>query len=402
MPRRPTSQPSNDLSKSTAYSRQRFAHPFFLPAEHDQRQPINGFKRMKEWSKAQTGPIPDLQSNGIVQLADIIGADGVHEIEQLGEIRFHTLGDSGVNHATDAEEVAEDMSADYKAGAGALNPAFLFHLGDVVYGPDKDNHYGERFYRPYWHYPGKIIAIPGNHDGEAKSAADQPSLKAFRENFCAPHAALSEQAKGSGIYRETMTLPGVYWMLDAPFVRIIGLYSNFLENPGFLEGNGGKDETQIEWLTKALKSIANQESKALVIATHHPPFSQAGHAGSSDMCDTVDKACQAAGVWPDAFLSGHAHNYQRYTRRIGGKQIAYLVIGTGGISVQRVPEATGQPADASRNATYDAALSSLGYVYVTASEHQLKFEFWRLGNQHADPFDPITIDLSTHVLTRGA
>jgi hypothetical protein len=38
-----------------------------------------------------------------------------------------------------------------------------------------------------------------------------------------------------------MIQPGVYWLLDAPFVRIIGLYSNCLENPGYLEGDGGAD-----------------------------------------------------------------------------------------------------------------------------------------------------------------
>lgn len=195
------------------------------------------------------------------------------EIEQLSEIRFHALGDSGVNHAEEAEQIAEEMAVDYKAGAGALNPAFLFHLGDVIYGPGKEDHYGERFYRPYRHYPGKIIAIPGNHDGETKSAADKPSLTAFQANFCTRTAAVPEQASNSGIYRETMTQPGVYWMLDTPFLRIIGLYSNCLENPGFLEGNGGENHSQLDWLQKTLKSIKDEnDSKSLVIATHHPPL----------------------------------------------------------------------------------------------------------------------------------
>ena len=79
------------------------------------------------------------------------------------------------------------------------------------------------------HYPGKILAIPGNHDGEAKSKVDEPSLQAFRDNFCAKAAKVPLQASGSGIFRETMTQPSVYWLLDAPFVRIIGLYSNRLE-----------------------------------------------------------------------------------------------------------------------------------------------------------------------------
>jgi 3',5'-cyclic AMP phosphodiesterase CpdA len=276
-------------------------------------------------------------------------------------------------------------------------------LGDVIYGPGKQDHYGERFYRPYRHYPGKIIAIPGNHDGEAKSDADKPSLNAFQANFCARTAAVPVQASGSGIYRETMTQPGVYWMLDAPFVQIIGLYSNCLENPGFLEGDGGNDSSQLDWLKKTLRSISSKKSnKALIIATHHPPYSSAGHSGSTEMSQSIDAICSAARVVPDAFLSGHAHNYQRYTRRIGGKQVPYIVIGTGGIATQKVPDATGQPADASHETTYDAAIASYGYLYVTASAKELEFEFWPLTDgHHVQPYDPFTVDLGTHILTRG-
>lgn len=400
MARKPARQPK-DLSTSTSYSRARYAHPFYLPAPPAARQPLNGHRRMTDWSKEQTGPIPPIQGNGIMALADVIGQDGVDEIVKLGEIRFHALGDSGVNHAEEAEKVAEDMASDYKAGAGALNPAFLFHLGDVIYGPNKEEHYGERFYRPYREYSGKIIAIPGNHDGETKSAADKPSLKAFQANFCASKATVPAQAASSGIYRETMTQPGVYWMLDAPFLRIIGLYSNCLENPGFLEGNGGKDTSQLAWLQATLKSISGKNDKALVIATHHPPYSQAGHAGSTDMNQSIDAIFNATGVIPDAFLSGHAHNYQRYTRRISNKQVPYIVIGTGGISPQKVPDATGQPADDSHQTTYDAAIASYGYLYVTASSKELKFEFWALGEGHTQPYDPFTVDLKTNVLSRG-
>jgi hypothetical protein len=253
------------------------------------------------------------------------------------------------------------------------------------------------------HYPGKILAIPGNHDGETKSAADKPSLNAFVANFCAKTATVPDQAAGSGIYRETMTQPGVYWMLDAPFVRIIGLYSNCLENPGFLEGDGGRDTSQLEWLETTLKSIAsNKAKKSLIVASHHPPYSAAGHSGSTEMSQSIDGVCQKTGIWPDAFLSGHAHNYQRYTRRVAGKQIPYLVAGTGGIATQKVPDATGQPADNSHEATYDAAMASYGYLYVTASPKVLKFDFWPLADGgHAQPFDSFSVDLTTHVVSRG-
>jgi len=123
------------------------------------------------------------------------------------------------------------MATDYKAGAGPLNPAFMLHMGDIVYGNDKANHYGERFYSPI-DATRQGSCDPGNHDGEVRAPADSPSLSAYLANFCDKSAKVAPQAAATGIYRETMTQPGAYWQLDAPFVRIIGLYSNLLENPG--------------------------------------------------------------------------------------------------------------------------------------------------------------------------
>ena len=392
-----------DLHKnltSTLYSKRRYAHPFYLPTPHADRQPINGHTRMTDWSKAQLGPIPAVTKNAAMTLDDLIGGDGVKEIEQVGELRFHSLGDSGVGQAQEAETIAEEMATDYKPGAGGLNPAFLFHLGDVIYGPDKGVHYADRFYRPYRHYPGKILAIPGNHDGEEKSPADSPSLKDFEANFCAAKAAVPPQAANSGIYRETVTQPGVYWILDAPFVRIIGLYSNRLENPGFLQGvtKGQSDSSQIDWLNKTLTAISKaNDKKALLIATHHPPFSQSGHSGSSEMNQTIDDACTKAGVTPDLFLSAHAHNYQHYTRRIRGKQVPYVVVGTGGMPPQQVVGATGQPVGGTTDLTYDAAVASYGYLFVTISAKRVTTEFWELGHQHTAAYETVTVDLDTHL-----
>jgi hypothetical protein len=380
----------------------RYAHPHFDPSPVATRAaatPVAG----NAWHKEQLGPIPPPERAEGLKLADIVGEAGVAEIEKIGELRFHSVGDSGVGHAEDAESVADEMAGDFKAGADALNPAFLLHLGDVVYGPDKGDHYGERFYRPYRKYPGKILAIPGNHDGEAKTAADQPSLSAFRANFCAATPAVPAQAAGSGIYRETMNLPGVYWWLDAPFVRIIALYSNRLEDQGFLEGrsDGVVDDRQVTWLQTTLKQIAalqDKDKKALVIATHHPPYSMAGHPSSPEMAQTIDDACKAAKLWPDVFLSGHAHNYQLHVRRVGDSRIPYFVAGTGGMPPQRVSPATGRPTDGTNEVTYEKAVASLGYLFVTASARQLKVEFWEHGDEHTNPFNVVTIDLAAHTL----
>ena len=103
--------------------------------------------------------------------------------------------------------------------------------------------------------------------------------------------------------------------------------------------------------------------------------------------------CRNAGVTPDLVLSAHAHNYQRYTRSIGGKQVPYVVAGTGGMPPQKVAAATGQPVGATADVTYDSAIASYGYLFVSVSDKQLSVEFWEQGSQHTNAFNTITVDL---------
>ena len=63
--------------------------------------------------------------------------------------------------------------------------------------------------------------------------------------------------------------------------------------------------SQINWLNKTLANIAkSKDKKALIIATHHPPYSQSGHSGSHEMNASIDEALAATKLTPDAFLSG--------------------------------------------------------------------------------------------------
>ncbi len=71
----------------------------------------------------------------------------------------------------------------------------------------------------------------------------------------------------------------------------------------------------------------------MIIACHHPPASvDAKHGGGSGLADDIDTAAREAGFWPDAVLSGHAHLYQRYTRKVDGRHIPYIVAGSGGFA----------------------------------------------------------------------
>src|SRR5437764_15353959 len=124
------------------------------------------------------------------------------------------------------------MAKDYDVAHPQTSPACFRHLGDVIYGSGKEPRYRTEFYEPYMHYPGKIIAIPGNHDGEVFAGTDPETLHAFVRNFCRPTPSVP--AVAGTVFRQMVAQPGVYWRLTAPFLDLIGLYSNVAENPGFI------------------------------------------------------------------------------------------------------------------------------------------------------------------------
>jgi predicted phosphodiesterase len=295
------------------------------------------------------------------------------------------------------------MQADFDIAHPANSPAFFFHLGDVIYGPNKDQNYRPEFYEPYVHYPGKIVGIAGNHDGEVFPGTDPVSLRGFLANFCAPSQVVPPIA--GTIFRETMNQPGVYYLLDAPFLQIVALYSNAAENPGFISG-AIPGQAQKTWLLKTLQTIAAQRKagtrKALIFATHHPPFTAGGHAPSTTMLADIDSVCQQAGMMPDLFLSGHAHSYQRYTRELtlAGRslQIPYIVAGTGGINDQAVPAATGQK---TADHIFVKSLKGYGYLLLEVSVTTIRGTMFAVDpNTHArSTFETFAVDLARNTVS---
>jgi len=379
----------------------RFAHPFFTTAPPENRAPVPGMgKQLLTHIQQKLQPIPAAKRTPTMTLADVIGAQGESDVTNSGSISFHAVGDTGKSANSPHGAVAEAMATDFNVGAPASSPAFFFHLGDVIYGPNKDVNYRPEFYEPYVHYPGKIIAIPGNHDGETFPKTDPTTCKAFQANFCAPSQTVPPIA--GTIFRQTMNQPAVYWLLDAPYVQIVGLYSNAAENPGFISGTI-PGQAQKTWLSKALQSISAQRKagarKALVFATHHPPFTAGGHSPSTEMLTDIDGVCQQAGVMPDLFLSGHAHSYQRYTRELtfNGRplQIPHIVAGTGGINDQAVPQATGQKTG---DHTFVKSMKGYGYLLLEASNSNLTSTMFAVDptTKAKTAFDKVNVDLATN------
>jgi len=348
-----------------------------------------------------------------LDLADVLGPDILGPIEAAKRITFHTVGDTGaakVNAFQTAalalaneESVADAMTTDLERG-GPDAPVFFFHLGDVVYYFGEAQYYYDQFYDPFRSYDRPIFAIPGNHDGAVfgtgATEPQVPTLEAFLRNFCAVTPAPSPDA--GALVRSTMTQPGVYFTLDAPFVSIVGLYTNVLEGPGVLSSQQGKypiGDDQLQFLTAELtrlKPLRAAGERAVIVACHHPPVSvDSKHGGSTGLAADIDAACQSAGLWPDAVLSGHAHLYQRFTRAVASREIPFVVAGSGGFSA--TPPTTKIPAGGITVGEYTLVappIVQFGFLTITvdlgAQPPTLTIAFDSRG---LESVDSVTVDL---------
>lgn len=331
-------------------------------------------------------------------------------ITDAGKIVFHTVGDTGGVKGEEAQEaIAHAMEEQIQQAASPEErPSFFYHLGDVVYFNGLRHLYNAQFFDPYKYYPAPIFAVPGNHDGDTVTRKGdepdtEPSLAGFMDNFCAPAAAHIDT------YRETMTQPYVYWTLEAPFVTIVGLYSNV---DGSLDGRGTFE--QQKWFENQMATAP--KDKCLMVAVHHPPYSlDAPHGGSPEILAAIDRAFESTGRYPDAVFSGHVHNYQRFTREVDGRKIPFVVAGNGGYADS--PKAVHQlQLDSNRNPIphkrfkttsdgvfleyYDA--KNPGFLRVTVDQKTLTGEYFIVPFDDAPPaesVDKFVLNWKTHTTT---
>ncbi len=387
-----------------------------------------------EQSRGQAGDLYTLES-----ALGPHGAESVQNIQKAGKIIFHCAGDTGASNEGkygDELRVSDQVTSDCRTSDAANRPAFFYHLGDVVYNFGESKYYYDQFYDPYRNYPAPIFAIPGNHDSfiiPDTPAAETP-LTIFTRNFCATTPTITQEA--ASLHRTAMTQPGVYFALDAPFVRIIGLFSNALEDPGVISSEGGKwpgvPDYQLQFLAAQLQRIKKEKyAGAVLLAMHHPPFCYSpapksggaggNHGGSPNMLRDIDTICKAQGVYPHAVLSGHAHNYQRFTRtlRFGGKDIdvPFIICGDGGHNVNKLVQGKGgQPAqepqfgvavdymESSQPVVQSKSLvlkhyddTNYGYLRITVDKTYLRIGFHQVGQSSLPQsrVDMVTVELAS-------
>jgi hypothetical protein len=368
----------------------------------------------------------------VLQLAAALGRKGdtiVAQIERAEQIVFHSLGDTGSVRGPESQnQVADKMVADYNDRDPEHVPSFLYHLGDVVYSFGESEYYFDQFYEPYRDYPAPIFAIPGNHDGMVSPVAPRMSLQAFYENFCTAGQPPHRTREAGELSRTAQIQPAVYFTLEAPFVRILGLYSNCLEDPGIIPDEGGVypylGKTQLTFLKTGLQRVKGEKFPgAVIVAVHHPPYvakikprgqaaQNAGrHGGSPDMLKDIDSACRQTGVWPHAVLSGHAHNYQRFTRHKDGRETPFVVSGNGGHALKpltrkgepalRVPMDQPSLANGNEKVTFESYdFTDYGYLRIVVNKAQLRIEYHPAsdGEDSKTPDDFVTVDLATRKL----
>jgi hypothetical protein len=349
-----------------------------------------------------------------LDLTQVFGGNSaaVARIQGSGKIVFHSTGDCGSTRGpTTQNEVTDKMVGDFTEAAPSEVPQFALLLGDVVYNFGETEYYYDQFYEPYRNYPAPVLAAAGNHDGMISPLAHATSLAAYLRNFCAdPAAGYVVTPEAGGLSRTAQIQPGVFFTFDAPFVRILILYSNTLEDPGVI-ADPTIGMTQIDYLKAALARVKREKfAGALLFAHHHPPYALGGQHGSSEqMRRQMDAVCAAAGVWPHAVLAGHVHNYQRYTRhRADGTDIPYVNCGNGGHNVQKLQAVNGAALRTpqvfkKKTATDDAVTFesyddvNYGYLRVLATASQLRIEYHPAsdGVGAKTPDDSVTIDLKT-------
>ena len=336
----------------------------------------------------------------------------IKQIEDNKQIVFHALGDCGSTRGPKTQnDVTDKLVSDFNEQDPRQIPKFNLLLGDIVYSFGESQYYYDQFYEPYRNYHAPVFAAAGNHDGMVSPLANAQTLEAYQRNFCAdPAQGFTVTNEAGGLSRTAQIQPGVYFTLDAPFVRILVLYSNTLEDPGVI-CDSDIGTTQLTYLETALKRVKSENyTGALLFAHHHPPYAVGGqHSSSTAMRQQMDKICAAVGVWPHAVLSGHAHSYQRFTRlRSDGTMIPYLICGNGGHNVQRL-QAPPQGSTAWRapqtflpKTPDDDAVTfenyddtDYGYLRLIVDPQQLRIEYHPAADalNSKTPDDYVTIDL---------
>jgi len=373
--------------------------------------PIQSAKFQDPHFPFQELPTPNGPAPFRYNLSKFLDPADLQLIQSAGTLVFHTVGDTGDYRGRQQDFVAALMTEDADQQPANLKPAFFYHLGDVVYFAGDIDKYGDNFYETYRDYPAFIVAIPGNHDCQPDDPQDGPvdpdkkPLDGWIQNFMSKTPGQLGSLK-TGSNRTQMDLPNVYWTLNTPFATIIGLFSNVGENEGEIH------QDQIDWFRSEL--TAADPNIALVVTVHHPPFSgDVDHSGSGEVASVLFDSFNTTGIYPHLILSGHVHNYQRFTPTIatskGNISVPCVVAGNGGYTnlgkLHKVdgkyPDAPFKISDTLTLEQYDQ--TNFGFLRMEITESTITANYFSApyavsGSPQGQLHDKFAIDIASRIV----
>lgn len=240
-----------------------------------------------------------------------------------GSFSFPMIGDhGGIENPTPQKAVAYAIAEILKT----LSMPFAYSVGDWGYFGGDEGAWASQVYQAYQLLLLALLGVGGNHDdvmgGDPPYDLTRATLDAFMANLCARTPGIPPADPQMEFGRHTETQPYCDWTLTLDALTIIGVWSN-------VPSGGHLFDSQTAWLAAELE--AAPADRPCMVCLHHPPYSiDAHHGGSATMGAALDGAFEAAKRCPDVVLSGHVHDYQRFTRTFWGKQIPYVVIGNSG------------------------------------------------------------------------
>jgi hypothetical protein len=198
-------------------------------------------------------------------------------------VSFVAVGDFGIGNEYEAA-----VAAAMKAWVGQHAIDGFLSAGDNVYPEAEQKYFDAAWTEPFgWVDEAGIPVLPalGNHDVEDGSSDD---------------------------VMDFFDMPGPWYQKTIGNVRVIVLDSNQVDDP---------DQTR--WLEKV---ITKERTRWTIVVVHKPPYA----------CGRYDGTPAVREAWAPLFarradlvLSGHDHNYQRFTRLKG---VTYVITGGGGDS----------------------------------------------------------------------
>jgi hypothetical protein len=311
----------------------------------------------RSFSRSGIQPLPK-GSPGRASAGDV----GVSDKESIS---FFVIGDHGGVRAPGPQNAVSYALQE----ASGSKPAFVYSVGDIVYFNGEESEYQPQFYEPYAHVAAPILGVPGNHDGDTGDDPGRDPLDAFMANFCDDRPSVPAADPHFEFGRHTQTQPYCDWTLQLKAVTIAGVYSN-------VPSGGHLETSQVEWLTGELRDAPTD--KPLIVVLHHPPFSiDAHHGGSKHMREALDEAFEAADRAPDLVLSGHVHDYQRFTRTFKDWTIPYVVIGNSGYHNLHLLAKDAKPGDKlAEGATYEYGdAKEYGFLRLTVAKGKISGEY---------------------------